>query len=128
MLPVGGSRRTGRGWDSASHHVAPGCASCSAVHKHQHLFPSPRLGAPPHSRLPCFVLWLCTGAFSCQCRSPGPAPGHCSCSMRLPLAPSLQHRLQRSLAGAGLPFLLSLFMFRKPFCSVDLNYCPRLKS
>lgn len=34
----------------------------------------------------------------------------------------------KSLAAAGVPFLLSLFVFRKPFCNVDLNYCPRLKS
>lgn len=126
VLPLGGSCRAGRGWDSASHHITPCCARCSVVHKQQHPIPSTPWPTP-HSQLPCSVLWLCTGAFSCQCRSAGPAPGHCSCSTSLPFPPFLQHKLQKSLAAARVPFLLSL-CFGKPFCSVDLNYCPRLKS
>lgn len=107
--------------------LTPCCARCSAVHKHQHPFPS----TPWPTLSLSAVLLRALALHRClqlSVQVSRPSTGHCSCSTRLPLAPSLQHKLQKSLAAAGVPFLLSLFVFRKPFCSVDPNYCPRQKS
>ena len=79
------------------------------------------LGPPSPSRLAVFMLWLSTGLFSSQCGSMSSAPRHHSCSMSFFSPQFLQHRLERAWLVKGGIFSLPVFVFRKPFCNIDLN-------
>lgn len=129
MLPGEGFCRTGSRQCQDCHQILPipVVQRCSSAHKHQHPFPSTPLAHPSPSQLAVFMLWLSTGVFSCQCRSTSSAPKRCSCSIRLFSPQFLQHRLQRAWLVGG-NFLLSVFVFRKPYCNVDLISYLRLKS
>lgn len=131
VLPGGGSCRTGlrlvQCQECRKILPVPVAQRCSSAHEHQHPFRSTPLARPSPSWLAVFMLWLSKGAFSSQCRSMSSAPGHQSCCLRLFSPQFLQHMLQRAwLVGDN--FLLSVFVFRKTFCNVDLNSYLRLKS
>lgn len=125
--PWGGSCRTGRGWDSASHHTSDSvlckvlcCPQTSASISFHPLAHPPTLSC----------LASCSGfAQVPSAVNAGLQAQHRALLLQhqASLGSILQHKLQKSLAAAGVPFLLSLFVFQKPFCIVDLNYCPRWK-
>lgn len=96
--------REGLGQCQPSHNSA----RCSAAHKHQHPSPSPHPWPTPHCLASCSA-FAQVPSVSVQATRP---------STR---ALQLQHRLQKSLTS--FPALLV-----RVFCSVGLNYCPRLKS